>query len=353
MTRMNRKPKKFESGFSLVELMVAMAVFTIIGAAAFTLVRRHIPLFANQQNQAGLNITLRNAASQIQIDAVNAGTGYYAGSSVAAFPVGLTVVNSNAGSGCYNSTTKTYGATCFDTLNIIATDQTTNMVPASPSGAANGTGCVDLSASTTLYATPSGTVTPAQLSALYKSGNKLLLIKNDGSQMTRIDLSADSTWSGTTVRLTHPAIAATGVYTGDTLNIATTNVAANGVLGAQFCPGDWVLKLSPVTYQVDATDNTNPKLVRTQNGVSNVIAEQVIGFKVGVSTWTGADTSAYTYDTSTYNSNWANLRSVRVSLIGRSVANPDGNFQNSFDGGNYKVEAVSVVVNPRNLSMND
>jgi hypothetical protein len=47
------------------------------------------------------------------------------------------------------------------------------------------------------------------------------------------------------------------------------------------------------------------------------------------------------------------IRSVRISLIGRTAPNPDGSFQNSFDGGNYRVEAISVVVNPRNLSMND
>ena len=40
------------------------------------------------------------------------------------------------------------------------------------------------------------------------------------------------------------------------------------------------MRLSPTTYTVDATDNTNPKLIRTQAGATNVIAEQIIGFKV-------------------------------------------------------------------------
>jgi len=42
-------------------------------------------------------------------------------------------------------------------------------------------------------------------------------------------------------------------------------------------------------------------------------------------------------------------------LIGRT--NPSGNvdekFRNTFDQGPYKIQALSVVINPRNLSMND
>ena len=67
--------KKPARGFSLVELMVAMSVFLIVGGAAVALVRRHAPLFNSAQNQAGLNITLRNAVAQLQMEVVNAGTG--------------------------------------------------------------------------------------------------------------------------------------------------------------------------------------------------------------------------------------------------------------------------------------
>jgi len=40
-------------GFSLIELMVAMAL-SCSGHAAVSLFRTHAPLFATQQNQAGL-----------------------------------------------------------------------------------------------------------------------------------------------------------------------------------------------------------------------------------------------------------------------------------------------------------
>jgi hypothetical protein len=42
-------------------------------------------------------------------------------------------------------------------------------------------------------------------------------------------------------------------------------------------------------------------------------------------------------------------------MIGRTAPNQNGgsNFQNSFDQGNYQIQAISIAVNPRNLSMRD
>ncbi|MBI3669729.1 MAG: hypothetical protein HY237_08120, partial [Acidobacteria bacterium] len=49
------------------------------------------------------------------------------------------------------------------------------------------------------------------------------------------------------------------------------------------------------------------------------------------------------------------VRAVRVSLIGRTppVTDPTFKFRNTFDGGPYQIQGLSVVVNPRNLSMKD
>lgn len=334
----------------MIELLVAMAVFMIIGGAAFSLVRRHVPLFANQQNQAGLNISLRNAAAQMQIDVVNAGTGYYTGLNIPAWPVGLTIVNNPPGTTCYDAATKTYGATCFDTLNVISTDSATPA--AAPANNNAGTGCNNTNLSNTLYLLPSGTTANA-LAARYKTGDQILLVKNDGSQMTTTVLTADGAVDGATVKITHNITNADGTNSLSNDPLAITNTADSGVLGVQFCPTDFVLKLSPISYYVDASTNTNPKLMRMQNGTANVVSEQVIGFKVGASIWNGTSDVSYDFDAAHYNHNWSSIRSVRISLIGRTGPNPDGNFQNTFDGGNYKVEAVSVVVNPRNLSMND
>jgi hypothetical protein len=94
--------------------------------------------------------------------------------------------------------------------------------------------------------------------------------------------------------------------------------------------------------------------------------DQVIGFKVGATTWNSiTDTmkTQYNYDASTYTVNSTNdsaymfslVRAVRVSLIGRTKpsTDPSFTFRNPFDGGPYLVQGASVVVDPRNLSMND
>ena len=60
-------------GFTLVELMVAMTIFLVIGGTAMSLFSQHANLFTTQQGEVGLNMTLRNALQQIQTDAVQAG----------------------------------------------------------------------------------------------------------------------------------------------------------------------------------------------------------------------------------------------------------------------------------------
>jgi prepilin-type N-terminal cleavage/methylation domain-containing protein len=337
-------------GFSLAELMMAMAIFLIIGGAAVGLVKKHVPIFTSQQNQTGMNIAMRNAVAQMQIDVVNAGTGYYQGVNIPAWPIGITIVNSAAGTGCYNAATKSYGATCFDTLNVIAIDQ--NTPPSNPQDI--GANCVSTTSSS-LFVTPIGATTLAQLAGAFHNGDQVLLVKSDGSQMTTAILTSDGQVTGGKVKLAHNPTGVDGTNSTSQDPLALTNTADSNKLGTQFCTTDWVLKLAPITYAVDASDPTDPKLVRTQSGQTNVIAEQIIGFKVGASIWnnaTGTD-NAYSFDSNSYNHDWPLIRSIRVSMIGRTPADWSSTFRNTFDGGAYKIESVSVVINPRNLSMND
>lgn len=329
--------------------MVAMAVFLVIGGAAVSLVKKHMPIFTSQQNQTGLNISMRNAVAQMQIDVVNGGTGYYQGVNIPAWPVGITVLNGAPGTGCYDAASQTYGPGCFDRLNVISVDQ--NTPPSNPGDI--GSNCVSTTA-TSLFITPIGATTLDQLAADFHTGDQILLVKSDGSQMTSTILTSDGLVSGGKVKLAHNPTATDGTNTtiaNDPLGL--TLDTDNNKLGAQFCTTDWVLKLAPITYQVDASDPTNPKLVRTQEGQTNVIAEQIIGFKVGASVWNGTSDGTYNFDSSSYAYDWQRVRAVRISMIGRTAADPAGTFRNTFDGGPYKIESVSVVVNPRNLSMND
>jgi hypothetical protein len=108
----------------------------------------------------------------------------------------------------------------------------------------------------------------------------------------------------------------------------------------------------------------------TQNlaaGKGDVVAEQIIGFRVGASIRHASIDQPYSFNVNGptissgctqncgYSGDWTEIRSVRVSLIGRTTPNQDGadQFRNSFDNGPYRIQGISVTINPRNLSMND
>jgi len=341
-----------QRGFSLAELLVATAVFLIVSAAAFSLVRQHQPLFNQQQNLSALNVGLRNAMAQLQVDLSNAGTGFYVGANIPAFPIGVTLINNPVAGSCYDPATNTYSSTCFDSLHIITTDPNTPAVHPTDIG----TNCVSTTSATAFVNIPAG-MTGAQLAANFLSGDQLLFVKSDGSQMATVVLSRDGQVSGNKVNLQHNPTAADGTNSSlfDPLGIS---VNPNNKLGTTFCDNDWVLKLSPISYSVNTTDPTSPKLMRTRGGVSDVVTEQVIGFKVGATLWNNATTTSseeYSFNNASYGYDYTLVRSVRVSLIGRTQPNPEPTykFRNPFDGGPYQIQGVSIVVNPRNLSMKD
>src|SRR5207244_12687527 len=99
---------------------------------------------------------------------------------------------------------------------------------------------------------------------------------------------------------------------------------------------------------------------------TRILAQSLVGLQVGATVWRATPSvvsTQYTYDASSYTSssggdqswNFPLVRSVRISLIGRSKpnTNPNYRFRNKFDGGPYQVAGTAIVVNPRNLSMND
>ena len=343
------KIKSNAKGFSLVEVLVAMAVFSIVAAAAFTLFSRHQALFSQEQDIVALSMSSRNALNQMQIDMSNAGTGVFVGANVPNWPIGLTVVN-NPGGGCYDPATRTYQPNCFDTMHILAADP--NIPPLHPEDIA--TNCVS-STSSILFTQPAAGLTAAQTGALFKNGDVILLVKADGSQMSAVVLTQDGAASGGKVRLQHNPTGADG--TGNDPYEITTN--PNNKLGTTFCNNDWLVKLSAISYSVDtATDPTNPRLVRTQAGQTDVVTDQVVGFRIGVSLWnqlTATSSEAYNFDASTYGFDYTLIRSVRLMLIGRTRPNFEASyrFRNDFDQGPYQIQPVSLVVNPRNLSLRD
>jgi hypothetical protein len=363
-------------------------VFLVIGAAAMSLFKQHAALFNDQQYQIGLNVTLRNALSQMEADVVNAGTGWYnATSSISSWPIGITIVNNVlGGAACHVAGSPTYNAPCFDQLNIIAPDPNTppGQVWVTPGTPGCG-GTQALTTNTTMTIAPVAPVTAAQLIAGFTSGSQVLFIHvgTSGTLMTTAILTANAAAAGANVILTYGATNANGTNNASPINDRLNLTLAANVdpllipttLTDSFCSGtDWVVKVAQISYSVDtALDPTGPTLVRTENGVENPIASQIIGFKVGAASVAlnggGAvigSSAAYCYNSTSnvlpcYDNQFDEIRSVRISLIGRtppklysnSNVNSTTLFTNTFDGQPYKIQALSIIVNPRNLSMND
>jgi len=357
------------AGFTLVELMMAMLVFLIIGGAAVALINKHVPTYATEQNQAALNVGVRNAVAQMQTDVVNAGSGFYPGGNMPFFPVGITIVNAG-NAGCFDPATFNYTG-CFDKLNVITADD--SITPAHPSSDPGGTTSVDTSTGT-MYLTFGVTPVPtaAQLSSwassVYVRNTELLLIQggtdfsNSNPRMTVVVLSSDhGTVNGNSIQVSFTPTDKAGNPPLDGMNII--NPGDSDQLTNIFDPTqDYAIRLSAITYGIDASDPSNPKLVRVPygtalQGAQNVIAEQIIGFKVGAwNTWSGS----YVYDSTApkgangYGGDWTSIKAVRIDLTARTPVNSDPSamsFKNKLDGGPYQVQKISVVINPRNLSM--
>jgi hypothetical protein len=214
-------------------------------------------------------------------------------------------------------------------------------------------------------------LTLAQTAANYSANDKLLLLTANGQKMTSVVLTGAPTVVGGAVRFVFNSTNADGTNSlaNDPLDITACDnqtCPTPNNFGAQFCGSDWIIKLAPITYQVNSSNSANPQLTRTVNGTASVVMDQIIGFKVGATIWNNAtDTvsTQYNYSASTYSNNtpgdegwnFTLVRSLRISLIGRTTPNfnPSFAFRNVFDNGPYQVEGISLVVNPRNMSMND
>ena len=170
------------------------------------------------------------------------------------------------------------------------------------------------------------------------------------------------------VQLTHGVTVSNGTNsttTNDPLQITVNQDTAAGtyqntMLSDSYCPSDYVLRLTPILYSVDTTTNpSDPTLVRTEPGSATPsvqkLAEQIIGFKVMVTLYNDPAGNVYHWKNSDYQNNYTMVRSVRISLIGRTVpaTDPKYVFRNTFDTGPYQIQGISVVINPRNMSMSD
>jgi prepilin-type N-terminal cleavage/methylation domain-containing protein len=381
-------------GFSLVELLVAMAVFVIVSGAAFSLFGQQAGLVTQQQNFSGVNIGLRNAMSQMEVDMGGAGGNLLAGV-IGAQPFYFSVILNNnipgtAATCAPNTTTWAYpiASACFDSLTILSPNDSLAKPcgsPAVPTPPLNLFAPANLSAASTIQANDAiNAANNAADLACFKSGDEILLVQpSTGAAcdlsgiavhycMNVAKLTADSTVVGGKINL---QLSASGAQASDPLGIVYqpggvtyfTAAMANLFPSSSSYAVDLGTGSNAVTYAVQANPSNaaDPQLVRCPttlctNANAQVVTDQVIGFKVGADLWNGkalgvtgaGDIANFTYDGTKYCSDaisgvdctaafpsaydpydFTLVRAVRVSLIARTTPKTDTTLHTLFLNG--------------------
>jgi prepilin-type N-terminal cleavage/methylation domain-containing protein len=427
-----------DRGFTLIELMVAMALFLIVAGAAFSLFNQHVQMATRQQNYSSVNIALRNAMSQLEVDLSGAGQNLVSTDTRAQgenFTLGVIIHNNFAGvaTACaVNTTSWSYpiSSACFDSFTTV------NLKPCTAAGGTTapvlqlndpGGATEYLASAANVYGNDTAQPTVSSVAtndaSCFQSGDEILVVQvptqsdsfvscdtgNFSYCMGVVTLTANATTSlqsGTYyIKLPHTAAGSSNdplqiVYaSGGITNFANAlNVGSAAPSGYASGIGTFIMDLGTaannniVSYAVMANPSNaaDPQLVRCPGSTctaanAQVVADQVIGFKVGADIWGSqqgntAEIGNYIYNAAHYCSNamvasvgppvtyvdctqtppsaydpydYTLVRSVRISLIGRTtpaIDNQMAAFQNGFDGGPYLVQQAAVVVDVRNLS---
>ncbi len=397
-------------GFTLIELLVATAVFLVIAAAAFSLFNQHVTLATHQQNLSTVNIGLRNAMTQLEMDLSGAGQNLLSGVAGAGQPFSLGVIINNSVPGtapaCAPAANWSYPvpSACFDSLTII-NPKTCPVLDINDPGNSQES----LNSSSIMWGddpnNPGDATTLTSDASCFKSGDEILVLQlpGGGQQQVQCDngpftyciatvvLTKDAQVAGNKIQLQHNP-SGTGVGP-DPLGILSngsgaTNYSKANALNTDFSNGAYIIDIgdgtTAVTYSVqpNPTNPFDPQLVRCAGtvctaGNQQLLTDQVIGFKVGAALWDNAqngptDLANYFFDASKYCNDAVNgadctqtpppandpydftlIRAIRISMIGRTRPNADPSLsaiKNGLDNGPYLVQQASVVVDLRNLS---
>jgi len=415
-TTSGRDRRKGERGFSLLEMLVALAIFMVISGAAFTLFNRHLAFVTQQQNLSGVNIGMRNAMSQLELDLAAAGPNLFSsvqqsGSPVSPFSLGVIIRNNTpaAAGACVPNGNWGYptNKACFDSLTIVNIKSCGAGLSPVLQISDPGNSTESLAASSIVWGddyNPGANLTND--AACFQAGDEILVVQpsngtpltcDNGQQfnycMGVVTLTKNAQVSGGKVQLQHNPTGAGSDPLGILFDLSGVNnyTNANG-LGVGYSNGAYIINLgtggNDITYTVlpSATNPGDTQLVRCNSvscnaGNSQVLTDQVIGFKVGAILWDNYKTNAtddanYFYDASKYCTDaiagadctaspapandpydFTLIRSVRISMIARTTPNFNPsvlkNFRNGFDGGPYLVQQGAVAVDLRSITNSD
>ena len=413
MTNQEQNPRLNSKGFTLLEMMVAMAVFLIVASAAFSLFNKHLALVTQQQGLSNVNIGLRNAMSQLELDLAAAGPNLFSsvqqsGSPVQPFSLGVIIRNNTptAAGACAPNANWSYptNKACYDSLTLVTVKPCAGGTAPILQIDDPGNSTESLSSSSVVWGNDFNTgANLANDASCFKQGDEILVVQpspmtcDNGNQfnycMGVVTLTKDAKVSGGKIQLQHNPTGAgydpLGIVFNSGSNVNYSN--ANG-LGVGYSNGAYIVNLGDgtqdITYAVvtSATDPLNNQLVRCNGATctaanAQVLTDQVIGFKIGAILWDNAKTNAtddanYFYDASQYCTDaiagadcsttpppandpydFTLVRAVRVSMIVRTVPNANtpalSKLTNGFDGGPYLVQQGSVSVDLRSITNSD
>ena len=399
-------------GFTIIELLISTLVFLVVAGSAFSVFGRHVTLAAHQQGLSTVNIGLRNAAQQLQVDLSGAGQNLLSSVPTAgqAFSVGLILRNSVPGTAanCAPSTsTWSYPipSACYDSLTILNGKACPVLTINDP-----GSSQVSLSSSSIMWGDDANN--PGNGSALttdaacFLSGDEVLVVQlpTSGHQQVTCDggpfnycmavvtLTHDGQVAGGKIQLQHNPTGGSADPLGIIFNSdGSQNFTKANSLTTDFSNGAYIFNLgdgsNAITYGIrtNPANPNDPQLVRCAGtactaGNAELLLDQAIGFKIGAALWdnaqaSGTDIANYFYDSTKYCSDavggadctavpppandpydFTLVRSIRISMIGRTRPSGDLSllhFTNGFDNGPYLVQQASVVVDLRNLSKPD
>jgi prepilin-type N-terminal cleavage/methylation domain-containing protein len=412
-------------GFTVIELMVAMVVFLVVAGTAFSVFDQHMQMITHQESLSGVNLALRSASGQLQMDLQGAGQNLLGtvppdGSLI--FSTGVIIQNEvpsvqggTAPACTPAATTWAYPnpSACFDSLTIFGPQKCAANVSTGEAPVLALVSNVNVVSATSLTASDPNLGVPATDATCFHAGDELLLIQQPtGGTLPgcvaepftfcigEVELSAAPTVSGSNLSFSFTSTGSNGAPTGCPgssctdpqqilYNPVTSGTNFTNSIQYYFTSGSTYLvdvggSTSAITYSVvvNPSNSADMQLERCNAGSCAVLADEVIGFKVGAILWSNEsadqpdmanyffDPSQYCYDpTGVVNCNslplptngkdpydYSLIRAVRISLIGRTAPSQDptlNNFANGFDGGPYLIQQASTVVDLRNMTIGD
>ncbi|MGH9736243.1 MAG: prepilin-type N-terminal cleavage/methylation domain-containing protein [Candidatus Acidiferrales bacterium] len=205
--------KLTSSGFTLVELMIAMVVFVVVAGAAFSLFNKQVQLITHQQNLSAVNIGLRNAMAQVEMDLSGAGQNLLKNvPNAPSISLGVIIQNDSPGTAgvpacAVNTATWAYPvpSACFDSVEIMGGPKSCNgcaatspfyptvpvlqIVGVADAIPTNPADPVTTSAVAPIYlidANPSDTVSLATIASNFRTGDELLVLNPSNTPLTTI-----------------------------------------------------------------------------------------------------------------------------------------------------------------------